>query len=116
MDDRASSETNEPASILTLPDGRLLCYAEFGSRTGKPILLNHGMACSRLDGAYFHEVGLELGARIIGIDRPGMGNSSPHPTRSLLSFAKDVELLTDHLHLKEYAVMVSLLSPRTAIV
>jgi pimeloyl-ACP methyl ester carboxylesterase len=91
---------------LTLLDGRKLGYAQYGSLTGRPVILHHGLAGSRFDAAAFHEVGQQLNARIIGVDRPGMGLSSPHPKRTLLGFAKDVEHLTDHLKLERYAVMV----------
>jgi hypothetical protein len=96
----------DTSSTLTLPDGRKLGYAQYGSPTGHPIILHHGLACSRLDGASFHEVGQELNARIIGIDRPGMGLSSPHSKRTLLDFVKDVEFLTEYLGLGSYCVMV----------
>lgn len=94
------------SSTLTLPDGRRLGYAQYGSRTGRPVLFMHGLAGSRLDGAFFHELGQQLNARIIGVDRPGMGWSTPHPTRTLLDLVKDVEHLTEHLKLEEYGVMV----------
>ncbi|KAK2606213.1 hypothetical protein QQS21_003384 [Conoideocrella luteorostrata] len=63
------------------------------------------MACSRLDAIYFHEVGLQLDARIIGIDRPGMGWSSPHPSRRLLDLPKDIEQLVAHLNLESFTLM-----------
>jgi pimeloyl-ACP methyl ester carboxylesterase len=91
---------------LVLPDGRNLGYAEYGSRTGQPIILNHGFGCSRFDGAYFHEIGQQVGARIICVDRPGMGWSSPQPNRTVLDYTKDVEHLTEHLKLDKYSVMV----------
>lgn len=103
QDDDGSSFT------FTLPDGRQLGYAEFGSRTGKPIILLHGLACSRLDGAYFHDIACQLDVRIIGVDRPGMGESSPHPNRTLLGFARDVDDLTNHLQLSAYCVMVRII-------
>ena len=90
---------------LKLSDGRTLGYADLGSRTGKPVIIQHGMACSRLDGLYYHSLGLELGARIIGIDRPGMGISTAQPDRTLYDSAKDVERLTDHLGLDSYSVI-----------
>lgn len=90
---------------LKLSDGRTLGYAEFGSPSGKPVIIQHGMACSRIDGLYYHGVGLQLGARIIGIDRPGMGLSTAQPNRTLHDSAKDVEQLTDHLGLQSYSVM-----------
>jgi pimeloyl-ACP methyl ester carboxylesterase len=99
-------QENQTSSSFILPDGRALGYAQFGSLSGRPVILHHGMACSRLDGAYFHDVALQVNARIIGVDRPGMGLSSPHAKRTLLDLAKDVELLTEHLKLDSYSVMV----------
>jgi pimeloyl-ACP methyl ester carboxylesterase len=97
---------DDTSSTITLPDGRKLGYAEFGSPTGRAVIVHHGLACSRLDGIFFHEIGHELDARIIGVDRPGMGLSSPHPNRTLLDFVKDVEHLTEYLKLDAYSVMV----------
>jgi pimeloyl-ACP methyl ester carboxylesterase len=99
-------EEDKMSSTLTLPDGRKLGYAQYGSQTGRPVILLHGLAGSRFDAAFFHEVGQQLDARVIGVDRPGMGWSSPHPTRTLLDLVKDVEHLTEHLKLDDYGVMV----------
>ena len=92
---------------FTLPDGRKLGYAQYGSLTGKPIFFFHGLPASRIEGAYFHELGLKYGARIISTDRPGLGLSSPQPGRKLLDFPKDIENLAKHLEVNEYAIMVS---------
>ncbi|KAI8935557.1 hypothetical protein NX059_008126 [Plenodomus lindquistii] len=96
---------NSTSSILSLPDGRKLGYAQYGAPTGKPIFFFHGLPGSRLEGAYFDELGKELGARIISPDRPGMGWSTPQPGRSLLDWPKDVEALAKELGLQEYSVM-----------
>jgi len=99
---------NDSSDIFTLSDGRNLSYAQYGSLTGKAIFYLHGLPGSRAEGAYFHELGMELGARIIATDRPGYGLSSPHPGRTLLDFPKDLECLAKHLGLEEYAVLVRL--------
>jgi alpha-beta hydrolase superfamily lysophospholipase len=104
-------EENKTSSTLTLPDGRKLGYSQYGSLTGRPVILHHGLAGSRFDGASFHEVGQQLDVCVIGVDRPGMGLSSQHPKRTLLNFVKDVEHLTDHLKLDSYCVMVRSLIP-----
>lgn len=70
----------------------------------------HGLAGSRFDAAFFHESGQQLDARIIGLDRPGMGWSSPHPTRTLFDLVKDVGHLTEHLKLESYGVMVRIVT------
>ena len=96
----------DSSSILVLPDGRHLGYAQYGSLTGRAIFHLHGIPGSRLEGAFFDEEGLKHDARIITIDRPGLGWSSPHPGWSLLSFTEDLVQLAAHLGLEKYGVMV----------
>lgn len=97
---------DETSDKLTLPDGRKLGYAQYGSPTGKPIFYQHGLPGSRIEAARLHGLGQELGARIIATDRPGYGWSSPHLGRTLLGFPKDLERLADHLGINEYSVLV----------
>jgi len=95
------------SGTLTLPDGRKLGYAQYGSLTGpRAILYQHGFPGSRLEAAAWDELGLKYGVHIIATDRPGIGLSSPHPGRTLLDHAKDVEFLAEDLGLEEYCVMV----------
>jgi pimeloyl-ACP methyl ester carboxylesterase len=97
---------NDSADTLTLPDGRRLGYAQYGSLTQRAVFYLHGLPGSRTEGAYFHDLGLESGTRIVAMDRPGIGLSSPHPNRTLLDLPKDLECLAKHLELEEYAVLV----------
>lgn len=97
---------NDSSATFTLPDGRKLGYAQYGSPTGRPIFYMHGFPGSRLEAAGFDDLGKELGARIISVDRPGIGWSSPQPGRTLLDFPKDVEQLGNHLGLDRYSVFV----------
>lgn len=97
---------NDSSDTLTLPDGRKLGYAQYGSLTGRPIFFLHGLPGSRLEAAGYDELGLELGARVIAVDRPGIGWSSPHPGRTLLDHPKDLEHLAKYLELDHYSVLV----------
>lgn len=97
---------NDTSAILTLSDGRTLGYAQYGSPTGKAILYQHGFPGSRIEAAGYHDLGKELGLRVIAIDRPGHGWSSPHPGSTLLDWPKDVEVLAEHLNLETYSVLV----------
>lgn len=97
---------NDSSATITLPDGRKLGYAQYGSLTGKPILYQHGHPGARVEAAALDDLGLKYGARIIATDRPGMGWSSPQPDRTLLDHPKDIEYLADHLKLTEYGVLV----------
>jgi pimeloyl-ACP methyl ester carboxylesterase len=90
---------------LTLRDGRRLAYAEFGDPEGDTVLWFHGTPGARLqlppDAARIAE---QQGLRLVGIDRPGVGGSTPHPERTLESWARDVEQLSDALRLERFGV------------
>lgn len=63
--------------VVTLGDGRRIAYAEWGRTDGRPIVLFHGMPGSRLFCPDEKETE-RAGVRLITIDRPGYGRSSPH--------------------------------------
>ncbi|WP_228559255.1 MULTISPECIES: alpha/beta fold hydrolase [Myxococcus] len=72
-----------------LPDGRVLGWSERGPLTGRPVLLCPGAATSRWLG--FGSAVLEkTGVRLISVDRPGLGASTPMPQRNLLDWASDI--------------------------
>ncbi|KUL38958.1 alpha/beta hydrolase [Streptomyces sp. NRRL F-4489] len=72
-----------------LPDGRLLAWAEWGPEDGIPVLLCPGAATSRWLGCGPDAVAA-LGVRLVSVDRPGLGASSPLPGRTFADFAADI--------------------------
>lgn len=88
---------------LRLADGRRLAYAEYGERSGKPLLLMHGTPGGRLQSQIFDQAARDAGVRLIAADRPGFGHSDPAPRLSYLSHAEDVRQLLDHLGLPRAA-------------
>jgi pimeloyl-ACP methyl ester carboxylesterase len=101
-----ASMTDVIEDEFTLFDGRTLGVAYFGAENGSPVFYFHGYPGCRLSGgAFFDRAATKLGARIIAIDRPGIGNSSPQPGRKLLDFASDVQELAEHLKLKSYGII-----------
>lgn len=90
---------------FTLPSGRGLAWAEFGAPAGVPVIYCHGFPGSRLEPAFAHRVASAMGARIIAIDRPGLGASQPCPGRSIAGWADDVRHLADHLRLDTLRVL-----------
>ena len=90
---------------LTLPDGRVLAYEEYGVPTGFPVLSFHGGLSSRLDAAPAHDAAVAKGVRLISPDRPGMGLSTYQPGRRLVDWPADVEHLTQALGIDRFAVM-----------
>ncbi|MGC9438437.1 alpha/beta fold hydrolase [Streptomyces sp. WG5] len=75
-----------------LSDGRLLGWAEWGPLDGVPVLLCPGAATSRWLG-FGAGVVEALGVRLVSVDRPGLGVSTPAPGRTFSDFAGDMRQL-----------------------
>ena len=96
---------NSTSATFVLPDGCDLGYAQYGSPTGRAVFYLHGLPGSRIEAVRLEQSALKHNARIIAVDRPGYGWSSPQPRRTILDHAKDIQDLAEHLELNEYAVM-----------
>ncbi|WP_182524194.1 alpha/beta fold hydrolase [Nocardioides dongkuii] len=77
---------------------RRLSFAEYGHTRGPAIVWMHGTPGAR------RQIPLEVralaeehGLRIIGIDRPGIGSSTPHLYEDILDWTADLEILMDTL-------------------
>jgi pimeloyl-ACP methyl ester carboxylesterase len=92
---------------ITLRDGRSLGYIEYGVSEGKPVFFFHGFPGSRIDWTYFYGTCRpeDSNARIIAIDRPGMGLSNFKHGRKILDWPDDVVELADALQLERFAVL-----------
>jgi pimeloyl-ACP methyl ester carboxylesterase len=94
--------------LLTLPSGRTLCYRILGVASSPPIFFLHGNLNSRLFAPSWGSTADDVAAasaKVIFVDRPGVGGSSPHPARSYLSFSEDLQSLAAHLELPEFSVV-----------
>lgn len=89
---------------VTLHDGRVLGYAEYGVPGGLPVLGFHGTPGSRLMFRIAHEAAIEANIRLIAPERPGFGISSRNPGHSLKSYAQDIAEFADLLGLDRFAV------------
>ena len=100
----ASDRTNQQ---IKLKDGRSLGYAEYGSPDGKPVFYFHGFPSSRLDWPFSdaNDSATQLNARIMAVDRPGMGLSDLKRSREILDWPDDVVELADKLQLDRFAVL-----------
>lgn len=91
---------------VPLPDGRRLGFAEFGRPHGKPILWFHGTPGARRQIPPAARLAAQdRGIRLIGIDRPGVGDSTAHLYPSFLAWAYDIEAVADRLGLERFGLI-----------
>jgi pimeloyl-ACP methyl ester carboxylesterase len=91
--------------ILTMPDGRVVGFAEYGVRGGTPVIWCHGGPGCRREPEYFSDAAAEAGLRIVGIDRPGYGLSTPQPERTIGGWATDAFAVADRLGIERFATV-----------
>ncbi len=86
--------------------GRRLSYAEFGAPNGAAVFWLHGTPGGRrqipIEARMFAE---ENDVRLIGIDRPGIGTSTPHLYENVLDWTGDLEMLVDNLGIDTFRVI-----------
>jgi pimeloyl-ACP methyl ester carboxylesterase len=94
------SNVKRPAleGTVAVRDDRRLSFAEYGSTRGSAIVWMHGTPGARrqipLEARTYAE---QQGLRIVGIDRPGIGSSTPHLYADILDWTRDLEILLDTL-------------------
>jgi pimeloyl-ACP methyl ester carboxylesterase len=90
---------------IRLPSGAVLAIEEYGAPEGMPVFFFHGWPSAAVQGVLLHEAATELGIRIIGISRPGLGSSAPQPGRRLLDWPPLVRELAAELGLESIRVL-----------
>jgi len=88
---------------LSLGDGRVLGFREYGDPQGVPILCFHGTPGSRLMFQIAEQFAQEKGLRLIAPERPGYGLSSFVKARALSDTGRDMAALCDALGLERVA-------------
>jgi pimeloyl-ACP methyl ester carboxylesterase len=88
---------------ISTADGRTLSVREAGAPGGALIVAHHGSpAAGRLYRPEL-ESAERLGLRLVAYDRPGYGDSTPHPGRSVAHAAADVAAILDELGAERFA-------------
>lgn len=90
---------------ITLSDGRTVGFVEYGSPDGVPVIWCHGGPGCRFEPKPFVKTKLAKGLRIISIDRPGYGRSTPRPERSIADWSTDAQAVLDHLGIDRAGVV-----------
>jgi pimeloyl-ACP methyl ester carboxylesterase len=92
--------------VVRVADGRKLGFAEFGPHDGIPLIWMHGTPGARRQiPEAARMVALAHGVRIVGVDRPGVGLSTPHLYERVVDFATDLEVVADQLGLGRFATI-----------
>lgn len=91
---------------VKVADGRRLSFAEFGPPSGRSVVWLHGTPGARRQiPTEAREYAEREGVRIVGIDRPGIGSSTPHLYGAIGDFARDLDTVADRLGLDDLVVI-----------
>jgi pimeloyl-ACP methyl ester carboxylesterase len=100
----ATSPLSDDQSF-SLPDGRVLGFAEYGSPKGYPLMFLHGFPSSRLEAKGVTKIAQRHNLRIISPDRPGFGLSTFQLNRRIIDWPADVRALARHLQLSRFSLL-----------
>ncbi|MCV7298644.1 alpha/beta hydrolase [Mycobacterium barrassiae] len=91
---------------IAVGDDRQIGFAEFGDPQGRAIFWLHGTPGARrqipMEARVYAE---QHRIRLIGVDRPGIGSSTPHSYDTVVAFADDLRTMADTLGLEKFAVV-----------
>src|SRR5579875_1447427 len=91
---------------VAVGEDRQLGFAEFGDPQGRAIFWLHGTPGARrqipVEARVYAE---QKGIRLIGVDRPGIGSSTPHQYPHVVAFADDLRTVADTLGIDKMAVV-----------
>jgi pimeloyl-ACP methyl ester carboxylesterase len=96
--------------VLSLSDGRTLGFGDYGKIDGLPVLLFHGTPSSRIHPfiKLLEEMASEMPfppIRIIAVERPGYGLSTPKQGRTIENVVSDVKLLLRYLKIESFSII-----------
>ena len=91
---------------IAVGDDRQIGFAEFGDPQGRAIFWLHGTPGARrqipMEARVYAE---QRQIRLIGIDRPGIGSSTPYQYDTAFAFAEDLRTIADTLGLDKFEVI-----------
>ncbi len=91
---------------IAVGDDRQIGFAEFGDPQGRAVFWLHGTPGARrqipVEARVYAE---ERQIRLIGVDRPGIGASTPYQYHSVVEFADDLRTIADTLGIDKFEVV-----------
>jgi pimeloyl-ACP methyl ester carboxylesterase len=90
---------------VTTGDGRRLEYLTSGAADGRPLLFHVGTPNCAADFSLIREPAEALGLRLICYSRPGYGDSSEKPGRTVADAVSDATAVLDELGVAEFVTL-----------
>lgn len=91
---------------IAVTEDRQIGFAEFGDPRGRAVFWLHGTPGARRQiPAEARAYAEEQRIRLIGIDRPGIGSSTPHQYANVAAFADDLRVIADTLGIDRMSVV-----------
>jgi pimeloyl-ACP methyl ester carboxylesterase len=91
---------------VAVGDDRQIGFAEFGDPQGRAVFWLHGTPGARRQiPTEARDYAERRHVRLIGVDRPGIGSSTPFQYRNVLEFADDLRTIADVLGIDEMGVV-----------
>jgi pimeloyl-ACP methyl ester carboxylesterase len=91
---------------IAVDEDRQLGFAEFGDPQGRAVFWLHGTPGARRQIPTEARVyAVQKNIRLIGVDRPGIGSSTPHQYPNVFAFADDLRTMADTLGIDKMAVV-----------
>jgi pimeloyl-ACP methyl ester carboxylesterase len=91
---------------IAVGDDRQIGFAEFGDPQGRAVFWLHGTPGARrqipMEARVYAE---QRQIRLIGIDRPGIGSSTPYQYDTVFAFAEDLRTIADTLGIDRFEVI-----------
>jgi pimeloyl-ACP methyl ester carboxylesterase len=91
---------------IAVGDDRQIGFAEFGDPQGRAVFWLHGTPGARrqipMEARVYAE---KRQIRLIGVDRPGIGSSSPYQYDTVFAFAEDLRTIADTLGIDRFEVI-----------
>jgi pimeloyl-ACP methyl ester carboxylesterase len=88
---------------VTTPDGRRLLAHDAGDVSGQAVFVFNGTPSVGRPAAPHAEDAARNGIRLVGFDRPGYGDSTPNPGRTVADVAADAAAVADALRIRRFA-------------
>src|SRR6476661_10060441 len=91
---------------IAVGDDRQIGFAEFGDPQGRAIFWLHGTPGARRQIPMEARIcAAQRRIRLIGIDRPGIGSSTPYQYDTVFAFAEDLRTIADTLGIDKFEVI-----------